>query len=558
MAKENEQTAYTKRNANGPYTYEMMVKFIHNKTSRCPPWHGADLLILRRAGALLGTGQTSSSSDEQVPSLARGRPPHPKTSRCPPWHGADLLILRRAGALLGTGQTAVFLRLPSGQRGFVVPWRGAHRHRSRLSRWPRTGYTRLAPGTTHSAAPLKLPGPPSDAVLRVSPRRGGGRADDDAKTDSNRHEGRGRSRGSGRRAGLGAGGGRSARVRRGASQPRTTAPRCQGSGDRRRPEDGRELPGARPVRRGLRRDQSGVSPDRGQGGEERSRCPESPGSERSPDGHRRCDGRLSRGDLESSPDGRAGAFRLARFLGGRPPWPRASGSEPERRGQTASSERQDTPSESPELNNNEEKFSRRWIDHLVGRETNLRQYQPDSELQKETTQGSGKERNALQSFCNDKINLIRGRGNSKEGRRSRGKKVQLRPDAGDPEMEAQKRAVPDELVNRICLKNLRATLKQVSAAKQHISSQCHHCNRKRAELAQSAFLKQKTTLLESLLLQQKIDEHLHTTDFLTFIGEAHKSLPRLSDDPRLIWKRLTEKSQIGCSGCEKSDTEQKL
>ncbi|XP_004382867.1 uncharacterized protein C8orf48 homolog [Trichechus manatus latirostris] len=244
--------------------------------------------------------------------------------------------------------------------------------------------------------------------------------------------------------------------------------------------------------------------------------------------------------------------------GGRQPWPHASGSKPESGKQTTSWEHQEKPSELSDFKNNENKFSRKWINHLMGKETNSGRYQPDTELQKEISRVSDKELNALQSFCNVKISLMHGRLNYKEVKSSRGKKMQLGPDAEDPAIDAWKCAAPDELSNRIYLKNTRATLQQVLAAKQHVSPQCHHCNSKRAELAQSAFLEQKKTLLESLLLQQKIDEHLHTKDFLTFIGEAHKSLPRLSDDPRLIWKRLTEKTQIRYSGFEKADTEQKM
>ncbi|XP_007947072.2 uncharacterized protein C8orf48 homolog [Orycteropus afer afer] len=246
--------------------------------------------------------------------------------------------------------------------------------------------------------------------------------------------------------------------------------------------------------------------------------------------------------------------------GGQQPWLQASESKAESSKQTTISEHQDKESELSDFKNNEKRLSRKWINHLKSNKTNYGQYQyqPDTKFHKEIVQVSEKELNAVQSFCTAKINLIHRRVNYKEAKSSRSKKIQLKSVAEDPVIDPQKCTVPDELLNRIYLKNLRATLKQMSATKQHISSQCHNCNRKRAELAQFAFVKQKKILLESLLLQQKVDEHLHTKDFLTFIGEAHKDFPRLSDDPRLIWKRLTKKSQIGCSDFEKSDTEQKI
>ncbi|EFB27339.1 hypothetical protein PANDA_008234, partial [Ailuropoda melanoleuca] len=239
--------------------------------------------------------------------------------------------------------------------------------------------------------------------------------------------------------------------------------------------------------------------------------------------------------------------------GGLQPWPHDSGSTPES-GKTTHLKYRDKQSELSDYQNNETKFSRKWINYLKGKETNSGQYQPDTKLQTEITRVSDEELNALQSFCAVKINLICHRANSKEKKSSRHKKPQLRLDAEASEIDALSCTVPDELLNRIYLKNMRTTPKQVATAKQHVSSWCPHCNRKRGELAQSVFLRQKKTLLESLLLQEKIDKHLYTKDFLTLIGDAHQAgFPRLSDDPRIIWKRLNEKSQIRYYGFERAD-----
>lgn len=242
--------------------------------------------------------------------------------------------------------------------------------------------------------------------------------------------------------------------------------------------------------------------------------------------------------------------------GGLQPWPQASGSKPASGKPTTPLEAGDKQSELPDYKNNEEKFSRKWINYLKGKETNSGQYQPDAKLQTQSTRVSDEELNARQSFCAVKISLIHRRANLKEKKSSRQKKPQFRLVAEASEIDALNCTVPDELLNRIYLKNIRTAPKQVATADQHISSQCPSCNRKRAELAQSAFLRQKKTLLESLLLQEKMDEHLYTRDFLTLIGDAHQGLPRLSDDPKIIWKRLNEKSQIRNSGFERSDTEQ--
>ncbi|XP_062932622.1 uncharacterized protein C8orf48 homolog [Cynocephalus volans] len=244
--------------------------------------------------------------------------------------------------------------------------------------------------------------------------------------------------------------------------------------------------------------------------------------------------------------------------GGRQPWPHASGSNPDSGKQTTSLEQGDGQYEPSDLEDNETKLSKKWISYPKGKETNSGKHSPDTKLKTEIARVSDEELNALQSFCSIKINLIHHGVDSKEKKSSGRKKLQFRWDAEASETDALNCTVPDELLNRMYFKNIRTRAKQVAAAKQHISSQCPSCNRKRAELAQCAFLKQKKILLESHLLEKKIDEHLHTKDFLTRVGEAHQDLPRLSDDPRIIWERLNEKSQIGYSGCERSGIEQKL
>ncbi|XP_017391024.1 uncharacterized protein C8orf48 homolog [Cebus imitator] len=237
--------------------------------------------------------------------------------------------------------------------------------------------------------------------------------------------------------------------------------------------------------------------------------------------------------------------------------PLTSGSKLEREKQTLSLEQGDTQSELSDFKNYEKKLSEKWISYLKHKDSNFERYQPDTKRQTEIIRVRDEELNALQSYCTMKINLIHCRGDSKK-KSSRHKKLHLGLDAEASERDALNGSVPDELLNRIYFKNMRTTAIQGAATKQHVSSQCPACNRKRAELALSAFLKQKKTLLESLLLQEKIDEHLHTKDFLTRIREAHRDFPRLSDDPRIIWKRLTEKSRIRYSGLERSDTEQKM
>ncbi|XP_052018610.1 uncharacterized protein C8orf48 homolog [Apodemus sylvaticus] len=223
---------------------------------------------------------------------------------------------------------------------------------------------------------------------------------------------------------------------------------------------------------------------------------------------------------------------------------------------TTSSEEQDEQSELSVLEEDENKLSEKWINRLKNKEINSERYQSDHRLPPEIPKESAEELSALQSFCTKKVNLIHQREDSRAKKSNRPKRLQLRWITETSEVDAFNCTIPDELLNRIYLENTRATLAYIEAITQHISSQCPSCNSKRAELAQSDFLRRRKTLLQSLLLREKIDEHLHTTDFLTRVREAHQDFPRLSDDPRIIWKRLTEKMQKGCSGFGRAYSEQ--
>ncbi|XP_058704001.1 uncharacterized protein C8orf48 homolog [Poecile atricapillus] len=99
-------------------------------------------------------------------------------------------------------------------------------------------------------------------------------------------------------------------------------------------------------------------------------------------------------------------------------------------------------------------------------------------------------------------------------------------------------AVPAQLMNRILLENTREVVRQVTEAEIHEVSTCPDCQQKEAELAKVAFLRQKKTLLEGALLQEKLEEQLYSRDMLTLLGEVLRSFPKPSEDPRDLWQRL--------------------
>ncbi|KFZ49789.1 Uncharacterized protein C8orf48, partial [Podiceps cristatus] len=76
---------------------------------------------------------------------------------------------------------------------------------------------------------------------------------------------------------------------------------------------------------------------------------------------------------------------------------------------------------------------------------------------------------------------------------------------------------------------------QVTDVQIHESSVCPDCQKKEAELAKITFLRRKKILMESVLIQGKLEEQIYSGDVLTRIGEALRSFPKPSEDPRNLW-----------------------
>ncbi|XP_064934132.1 uncharacterized protein C8orf48 homolog isoform X2 [Columba livia] len=156
----------------------------------------------------------------------------------------------------------------------------------------------------------------------------------------------------------------------------------------------------------------------------------------------------------------------------------------------------------------------------------------------ETTELLDGELDALRSFCTIKISKMRQQLHSKQADGGKSRKLQPGFTAKKQETSDLNCIVPDQLMNRIRLKNIRETVKQVTEAQLHESSVCPDCQKKQAELAKIAFLRRKKVLMESALIQEKLEEQIYSRDVLTRIGEALESFPKPSEDPRNLWQRL--------------------
>ncbi|KAI1234661.1 hypothetical protein IHE44_0003034, partial [Lamprotornis superbus] len=119
---------------------------------------------------------------------------------------------------------------------------------------------------------------------------------------------------------------------------------------------------------------------------------------------------------------------------------------------------------------------------------------------------SPEELDALRSFCSSRISRMQ--------QEQAGKcwKLQWKIPARKSET-GNSCAVPAQLMNRILLENTRQAVKQVTEAEIHEASTCPECQQKEAELAQAAFLRHKKTLLESALIQEKLEEQLYSRSF---------------------------------------------
>ncbi|XP_050166609.1 uncharacterized protein C8orf48 homolog isoform X2 [Myiozetetes cayanensis] len=158
----------------------------------------------------------------------------------------------------------------------------------------------------------------------------------------------------------------------------------------------------------------------------------------------------------------------------------------------------------------------------------------------------GGELDALRSFCTRKINGMKQQLSSEQPNMGKARKLQDGVPAGKTGTRAANCIVPARLMNRILLENTRETVKQVTEAQIHEASSCPDCQKKEAELARIAFVRQKKTLMESALIQEKLEEQIYSRDVLTLLGEALRSFPKPSEDPRALWQRL-EGQKIGRS-----------
>ncbi|XP_033919331.1 uncharacterized protein C8orf48 homolog [Melopsittacus undulatus] len=197
-----------------------------------------------------------------------------------------------------------------------------------------------------------------------------------------------------------------------------------------------------------------------------------------------------------------------------------------------------------------------WIG-LISKKSGIKQDRSVIKTHAEISELSDEELDALRSFCTKKVNGMRQQLISKQTNGGKSRKLHMGLTAKEPDTNDLSCIVPDGLMNRIRLKNIRETVKQVTEAQIHDPSVCPDCQEKEAELAKITFCRRKKVLMESALIQEKLEEQFYFRDTLTLLGEALGSLPKPSEDPRNLRQRLRDKGCIEFGGCLKSSASSK-
>ncbi|XP_033120408.1 uncharacterized protein C8orf48 homolog [Anneissia japonica] len=80
--------------------------------------------------------------------------------------------------------------------------------------------------------------------------------------------------------------------------------------------------------------------------------------------------------------------------------------------------------------------------------------------------------------------------------------------------------------------------RKVDEVVEHDVKTCPVCVKAKEKITEKQFVSRRKTLLQNKLIEDKIQRHLVCKNSLDLIGELAASLPKPSDDPQEIWRRL--------------------
>ncbi|XP_058053021.1 uncharacterized protein C8orf48 homolog [Ahaetulla prasina] len=158
-----------------------------------------------------------------------------------------------------------------------------------------------------------------------------------------------------------------------------------------------------------------------------------------------------------------------------------------------------------------ESLTRKWINLLkVNRRSITERAKPSIEPDTALPGISEEELGILQSFCVSKINHLHYQRISEPLRRNSREEQRPRMLSQRQQKGGCDSAVPSELVNRLHLKSLKEMMKKIAETEMHQPSQCPFCMKKREGFAKVEFLRRKKTILDNVLLQEKLEDYMYT------------------------------------------------
>ena len=104
-------------------------------------------------------------------------------------------------------------------------------------------------------------------------------------------------------------------------------------------------------------------------------------------------------------------------------------------------------------------------------------------------------------------------------------------------------AVPKALVDRIKVSNILLQMKACSMRSMHDKNLCKFCQCQEGKIMERDFLRSRKNKLEENLISSKVENHLLRNNSVTLIGNIAANLPRPSDNPDLIWRKLLKDAQ---------------
>ncbi|XP_003730502.3 uncharacterized protein C8orf48 homolog isoform X1 [Strongylocentrotus purpuratus] len=100
--------------------------------------------------------------------------------------------------------------------------------------------------------------------------------------------------------------------------------------------------------------------------------------------------------------------------------------------------------------------------------------------------------------------------------------------------------IPCGVVERLRIQNLLHSMKRASQAPLHEIDKCESCRKVKESVMEKDFMRSKHRHVYNQLTEERYRQHIVNHDPLSEIGNLASALPKLSSDPKEIWKQLMQ------------------